>query len=107
MQLETPLWKRLVIWAAVLLVGVNYILSAESLGDLVQAAVAITFINELDDMAVFLHGPIAKIIEVTYIRCSKPVLGPENSAMFSMICTIPVIASVSFGIIYGIHNSYC
>ena len=98
---------ELLIWAAVLLVGVSCTLSAESLGDLVQAAVAITFINELDDMAVFLYGPKAKIIEVTYVRCSKPVLDPGISYALSCICTIPVMASVSFGIIYGIHNSYC
>ena len=90
-----------------LLVGINYILSAETLGDLVQAAVAITFINELDDMAVFLHGDFAKSIEVNYVRCDKPVLDPDASATFSTLFTIPVIASVSFGIIYGIHNSYC
>jgi len=91
----------------VLLVGINYILSAETLGDLVQAAVAITFINELDDMAVFLYGDIAKCNEVMYVRCDKPVLDPAASMTFSMLLTIPVIASASFGIIYGIHNSYC
>ena len=90
-----------------IIVGINYILSAETLGDLVQAAVAITFINELDEMAVFLYGTYAKDIEMTYVRCSKPVLDPENSAKLSCIFTIPVVASVSFGIIYGIHNSYC
>lgn len=37
------------------LVRINYILTAETLCDLVQAAVAITFINQLDDMAVFLY----------------------------------------------------
>jgi hypothetical protein len=98
---------ELLIWVAVLLVGLNYILAAETLGDLVQAAVAITFINELDDMAVFLYGFAAKTIELTYVRCSKPVLDPQASFGLFLICTIPVIASVSFGIIYGIHNSYC
>ena len=101
------LFYELLIWVAVLLVGINYILSAETLGDLVQAAVAITFINELDDMAVFLYGDIAKFIEVTYVRCDKPVLDPAGSSGLSAIFTIPVIASASFGIIYGIHNSYC
>jgi hypothetical protein len=98
---------ELLIWAAVLLVGINYILSAETLGDLVQAAVAITFISDLDDMAVFLYGPLAKLIETTYVRCDKPVLDLNASFTFSALFTIPVIVSVSFGIIYGIHNSYC
>ena len=96
---------ELLIWAAVLLVGINYILSAETLGDLVQAAVAITFINELDDMAVFLYGPMSKAIEMAYVRCDKPVLEPGST--IPVFFTIPVIASASFGIIYGIHNSYC
>jgi hypothetical protein len=98
---------ELLIWVAVLLVGINYILSAETLGDLVQAAVAITFINELDDMAVFLYGSWAKVNEVRYVRCDKPVLDPRDSTELSAFFTIPVIVSVSFGIIYGIYKSYC
>ena len=97
-----------VLWAAVLLVGVNYTLSAETLGDLVQAAVAITFINELDDMAVFLYGEGAKLAEVTYVRCKvQEGLRPRSLRFLSTRYTIPVIASVSFGIIYGTHSSYC
>ena len=92
----------LLIWAAVLLVGINYILSAETLGDLVQAAVAITFINELDDMVVDFNGPLAKGFEATYVRCD-----PADTFESIQRFTIYVIVSASFGIVYGIHNSYC
>ena len=96
-----------IIWVSVVLVGINYILVSETLGDLVQAAVAITFINELDDMAAFLYGDNAEDIKDTYVRCDKPRLIGDSRTVFSMLLAMPVLVSVSCGIIYGIHNSYC
>ena len=98
---------ELLIWVSVVLVGINYILVSETLGDLVQAAVAITFINELDDMAAFLYGFIAEDIKDTYFRCDKPILIDEDISIISAFFTMPVLVSVSCGIIYGIYNSYC
>jgi hypothetical protein len=95
------------VWIAVVLVGINYILVSETLGDLVQAAVAITFINELDDMAAFLYGGLAERIRVAYFRCDKPTFDDNASVFFSTLLTMPVLVSISCGIIYGIYNSYC
>ena len=71
----------MLIWAAVLLVGVNHTLAADETldGDLVRAAVATTVTSELDDMAVFLYRKEAKLVEVTYFRYGKPADGPSTS----------------------------
>ena len=92
---------ELLIWISVLLVGINYILTAETLGDLVQAAVGITFVNELDDMAVFLYR---NSFDGSYFRCDEPTI---DASHFSAVFTLPIVVSAAFGIVYGIHNSYC
>ena len=86
-----------------IIVGVNYTLAAETLGDLVQAAVATTLINELDDVAVFLYGRMAKSVEVTCVRCEKPACASTSVALHFFL-TIPVLVSVSLGITHGLRN---
>jgi hypothetical protein len=44
------------VWISVLIIGSGYILTTEGVSNLVQATVAITFINEIDNMAIFLAG---------------------------------------------------
>lgn len=95
------------VWIAIVLVGINYILVSETLGDLVKAAVAITFINELDDMSAFLYGTVAQQVNTTYVRCDKHTFDSDYSDKSLMLFTMPVLVSVSCGIVYGIYNSYC
>mmetsp|Transcript_2978 Transcript_2978/g.4560 ORF Transcript_2978/g.4560 Transcript_2978/m.4560 type:complete len:118 (-) Transcript_2978:268-621(-) len=47
---------ELVIWIVVLLIGILYILTSVGAGNIVQAAVAISFINEIDNMAVIMYA---------------------------------------------------
>jgi hypothetical protein len=43
---------EIAIWVVVILVGILYILTTEEVGNIVQAAVAISSINDIDNMAV-------------------------------------------------------
>ena len=83
----------------------SYTLAAQTLGDLIQADVAITFINELVDMAVAMSGTPCLLrlpSQSTCARVKKPVLGH-----YATSSSIFVIIPVSLGITYGLHNSYC
>ena len=46
---------------AVLYVGILYIVTTDGVGNIAQAAVAISFINELDNMSLLLYGTEAEL----------------------------------------------
>ena len=62
---------ELAIWVCVLLIGIQYILTTEGAGNIVQAAVAISYINEIDNMAVIIMANFTKNIEAKQFRCRK------------------------------------
>ena len=97
---------ELAIWLFVLLIGIQYILTTEGAGDIVQAAVAISYINEIDNMAVIILASFTKSIEARQFRCRKLI--PDGCfSILSMVFLLPIIIASSCGIVYGLHNTYC
>jgi hypothetical protein len=97
---------ELAIWVFVLLIGIQYILTTESAGNIVQAAVAISYINEIDNMAVIILAGITKEIDTSQFRCRKLI--PDNVfSALSFLFLLPIIIASSLGIVYGLYNTYC
>jgi hypothetical protein len=114
----TDLWSRFcifliilyefVVWMGVLIAGVKYILSIDpsDIGNVVQASVAIGFIDQIDDMALFLYGELGERTKTNHFRCAVG-LGKVGRSTFKTFTTIPILLSCAFGIVYGLHDSYC
>ena len=114
----TDLWSRFwilliilyefVVWMGVLIAGVKYILSIDpsDIGNVVQASVAIGFIDQIDDMALFLYGEYGEQTKTDHFRCNV-TMDKGNKSVFKMVTTIPILLSCAFGIVYGLHDSYC
>ena len=114
----TDLWPRffifpiilyeLFVWMGVLIAGVRYILSINpsDIGNVVQASVAIGFIDQIDDMALFLYGELGEKTKTDHLRCNV-TMDKIHRSMFKTFFTIPILLSCAFGIVYGLHDSYC
>jgi hypothetical protein len=97
---------ELAIWVCVLLIGIQYILTTEGAGNIVQAAVAISYINEIDNMAVIILAGFTKIIEARQFRCRKLI--PDGAfSLLSFFFLLPIIIASSCGIVYVLYNTYC
>merc|ERR1711916_181587 len=97
-----------VVWMGVLIAGVKYILSIDpsDIGNVVQASVAIGFIDQIDDMALFLYGEAGEMTKTDHFRCDVTV-DKITRSIIKLFTTIPIILSCAFGIVYGLHDSYC
>ena len=95
------------IWIAVFLDGIMYILTSKGVGNIVQAAVAIAFIMDIDNVAVFLFGLAAESNERSKYRCKLPIQDKESRSTAFVFGTVPVIIAVAAGIVYGLYNTYC
>ena len=97
-----------VVWMGVLIAGVKYILSIDpsDIGNVVQASVAIGFIDQIDDMALFLYGELGEKTKTDHFRCNV-TMNKIKRSVFETIFTIPILLSCAFGIVYGLHDSYC
>ena len=114
----TDLWSRFfifliilyefVVWMGVLIAGVKYILSIDpsDIGNVVQASVAIGFIDQIDDMALFLYGEDGEQTKTNHFRCDV-TMNKSDRSIFKAFTTIPILLSCAFGIVYGLHDSYC
>ena len=98
---------ELLVWICVLIVGIQYIFTIEDVADIVQGAVALGFINGLDNMAVFVHGTSVERLTTDYFRCNYGIqdrFGTRHEScseevVVSDIVT-PVLIAISFGIVY-------
>ena len=114
----TDLWSRFwifliilyefLVWMGVLITGVKYILSIDpqDIGDVIQGSVAIGFIDQIDDMALFLYGEAGETTKTDHFRCDVTMDKRLRSGVRTLT-TIPIILSCAFGIVYGLHDSYC
>jgi hypothetical protein len=100
------LWEAF-IWMCVFLDGIIYILTSTEAGDIIQAAVAICFIMDIDNVAVFLYGYAAEYNEHNRYRCKLPVQDKLVRSIFFLLFTVPVIIVTAAGIVYGLYNTYC
>lgn len=97
-----------VIWMGVLIGGVKYILSIDpqDIGDVIQGSVAIGFIDQIDDMALFLYGDGGEMTKTDHFRCimtSDRNMRSANKTFFA----IPTLLCCALGIVYGLHDLYC
>lgn len=97
-----------VVWMGVLIAGVKYILSIDpqDVGNVIQGSVAIGFIDQIDDMALFLYEGNGESTKTDHFRCNV-TLDKGDRTVSKMLTTIPILLSCAFGIVYGLHNSYC
>lgn len=97
-----------VVWMGVLIAGVKYILSIDpsDIGDVIQGSVAIGFIDQIDDMALFLYGEGGEQTKTNRFCCNV-AMDKQDRSIFKAFTTIPILLSCSFGIVYGLHDSYC
>ena len=97
-----------VVWMGVLIAGVKYILSIDpsDIGNVVQASVAIGFIDQIDDMALFLYGEAGEATKTDHFRCNV-TMDKRGRSGIKTFTTIPILLSCAFGIVYGLHDSYC
>ena len=114
----TDLWSRFVtfliilyefvVWMGVVIAGVIYILSIDpqDIGDVIQGSVAIGFIDQIDDMALFLYGDVGEKTKTDHFRCNV-AKDRKNRSLLKVLTTIPILLSCAFGIVYGLHDSYC
>ena len=114
----TNLWSRFlafliilyefVVWMGVLIAGVKYILSIDpsDIGNVIQGSVAIGFIDQIDDMALFIYGERGEQTKTDHFRCNV-ALDKAGRSFFKSFTTIPILLSCAFGIVYGLHDSYC
>jgi hypothetical protein len=100
------LWEAF-IWMCVFLDGIIYILTSTGAGDIIQAAVAICFIMDIDNVAVFLYGFAADDNETNRYRCKLPIQEKKTRGAVFMLFTVPVIVTTAAGIVYGLYNTYC
>lgn len=94
------------IWIAVLLIGIMYILTSPGVGNIVQAAVAISFINEIDNMIMWVGFNEYNLQSVRF-RTHPIDENPGKRFFFTIVFAMPVFLCVSVGIVYGLHASYC
>ena len=102
---------ELTVWTGVTVVGILYItttdgISSNGIGDIVQATVAIGFINSVDNMAAFLYGDIEKKTQSCRFRC-RPILNNETFTTFMIVFLIPAIVCTCVGVVVGFYNTYC
>ena len=95
-----------IIWIGVLLIGIVYILTSQGAGNIVQAAVAISFINEIDNMVMWAGFHDFNLQSVGF-RTHPVDEKPGERFFFTMIFAMPVILCISVGIVYGLHTTYC
>ena len=95
------------IWMSVFLDGIMYILTSKGIGNIIQAAVAIAFIMDIDNVAVFLYGGAAEMNETTRYRCKLPIESKESRSWAFILSTVPAIIATAAGIVYGLYNTYC
>ena len=97
---------ELLIWVCVLMVGIVYILTTEGIGNIIQAAVAISFINEIDNMAVMLFADGGKRSGLTKFEC-KRILKHRDVKDFFTYFALPSLVCVSVALVFGLHRFCC
>ena len=100
---------ELLIFMCVLLIGILYIFTSEKIGDIVQAAVALAFINDVDNVAVSVIYP-RKIIEYRRkYRVPNSYLSNDNeeAGLFWQCLGAPVLVCIAVGIVVGVRNDFC
>ena len=102
------------VWVSVLLLGVHYILTIEDVGDVVQAAVALSFINQIDNMALFIFGTNGEKLETDHFRCKGKVINlfgsrnfMENAPLTISDVLTPILVGISFAAVYGANAIIC
>lgn len=110
---------EIVAFVSVIVVGTKYLLVQETVSNLVQACVAIVFLNDIDNLAFNALMPeaaktilMAASYELPYLR-GEDDDGGEHAGIkdffyfASLLGATPIIVCTSVGIVYGMHNSFC
>ena len=116
------------VWIVVIVVGIKWLLSSETVSDLVHSSVAIAFVNDIDNLS---HSAIAPATlvenlanEEYEIKWLAPNAGPnadlvrdekkKTSYYFqrvfhfsSLNFSVPALVVSSVAVVYGLHAVYC
>ena len=105
------------VWLAILIIGVKYILIQDTVSDLVQAIVAIVYLNDVDNVAYSLLLPeyTKSLIrgyefEVTTMPTADTSGKNKIGTFLDLLVfngTTVLIATVAVATVLGLHTSYC
>jgi hypothetical protein len=103
------------IWAFLLICGTKYILTQDTVSNLVQSIVAINFVNNIDNLTyrAFVPSAVCKNIEdIEFEIPLVPSTGKKTKAqnclyLFTLVGSTPLLAAISIGIVYGLRMVYC
>lgn len=103
---------QLCIWCFVFITGVWYIITSEDVSSIVQAALAMEFINHIDNMALFLFEREKELSEKGYFRTRSDnegaVIAMEERRYFTFFSAMPaLLVGVSVALVLGLYASYC
>lgn len=100
------------VWALTLYVGVHYTLSQSDASEIVQSAVAISFINEIDNM-VYDNVATENLKEfLAKAEYMVPLMKASGTTTFTSTFTrlslqAPLLSGLTYIIVYTLRNSHC
>ncbi len=121
-EVKTSFISFFVFWAAVLLefgvwcltlyVGVHYTLSQADASEIVQSAVAISFINEIDNMVYDAVGTeqLKEFLAKAEYRIPLMKASGETSlytTLTRLSLQTPILCSITYFIVYSLRNLHC
>ena len=89
-----------------MIVGNYYIVTSNGISNIVQACVALLFINEIDNMAFWIidnENDDEDYGKVLYER----FFNKEKQQVVRTLFGIPIISGIVIIVIYCMHSSYC
>lgn len=100
------------VWLLTLYVGVHYTLSQADASEIVQSAVAISFINEIDNMV---YDNVASEQLKEFLAKAEfrvPIMKASGATTFNSMLTrlslqTPILCTVTYFIVFTLRNSHC
>ena len=96
---------ELLIWMSVLLIGIFYIFTSDGIGNIIQAAVAIAFINDVDNVAIYVLYPKNHVEYPKRFRVRGAQ--SEHATFFWFRFGAIIIVCAVVGIVFGTKQYNC
>ncbi len=108
----TAIILEFAVWSLTVYVGVHYTLSQEDASEIVQSAVAISFINEIDNMVydAVATEPVKEFLaKAEYMIPLMKASGKRNltSAVLRLSMQAPILCTVVYFVVFTLRNTHC
>eukprot|EP01038_Epipyxis_sp_PR26KG_P015833 gene15833-21449_t len=101
---------EVIVWIFVAIVGIYYLFSQSGVSNIVQALVAISFINELDNIMYWLLFSSSKSgrgnMKAIYAKNKIMDISSELEPL-QILTGLPISVVIVCCIVFGIHSTYC